>query len=405
MGGDATCAALVAAVAACPLVGNAQEYPGDDPPVHWSAAAPTSFTSVVGGPAVDRGIFVTATRDGGYAAVGFTASSGAGGEDVYVVKADAEGRPEWTRAYGGAGTDNGWSVLEDGGNFVIAGFTDSFGAGDFDCYLTSVDSAGVQLWSTSIGGPGKDRCWGLLRSRDGGYVLVGETASTGAGSDDCYLIKTDPSGSVVWERAYGGTEGDRCFSVAEAEDGGFVLAGQTYSQGAGDRDAYVVRTDESGGYVWARAFGGPASDVGHSVTRTRDGTFLVTGYTRSQPSPGDDPYLLELDASGELMWERVLPLEGGNRTLSGEQAEDGGFILGGYSESIVDGSRAALLVRTDRAGGLRWSRLLLPTTSGSTVGYTARATVDGGAILVGHTTEGSAGDLDLLLLKTDEHGR
>jgi hypothetical protein len=296
-------------------------------------------------------------------------------------------------------------VREHAGRLVVAGFTDSFGAGGFDCYLVATNLEGEMLWSKTFGGEGEDYCWGLVPADDGGYVLVGETTSFGSGAEDCYLVKTDASGNEVWSATFGGQEGDRCFSIAPAEDGGFLLAGQTYSEGAGDRDAYLVSTDASGQQRWSRTFGGSVSDVAHSVTRTAEGDFIVTGYTTSLASDQDDPYLIRIDAEGELRWTRVIPMEGVNHTLTGEQATDGGFVLGGFSELSSTGARGALLVKTDAEGNLEWFRDILLTTAGRSVGYTVRATFDGGSILTGHTTEGSAGDLDLLLVKSDQHGQ
>ena len=349
-------------------------------------------------------MFVDPTSDGGYISVGVTESFGEGGEDVYLVRTDAAGNILWTRSLGGSGDDNGWSVHESDGLFFIAGFTDSYGAGDFDCYLIGTDSDGKVEWSRTFGGEGKDRCWGIRPTADGGYVLVGETTSFGSGAEDCYLIRTDASGHEVWSRTFGGEKGDRCFAVAQAGDGGFLLAGQTYSEGAGDRDAYVIKTDELGRQEWSRTFGGAESDVAHSVSKNAEGDFIVTGYSASLATLGDDPYVIRIDVEGEVRWTSVFAMEGVNRTLTGEQTTDGGFIMGGFSENRSSGVRSALLVKADADGELEWSRDVLPTATGRTVGYTVRATRDGGAILTGHTTEGSTGDLDLFLIKTNQLG-
>ncbi len=365
----------------------------------------TSFERVIGGLDRDRGVFVSPTSDGGYVAVGLTRSFGEGDDDIYLVRIDATGSVLWTQTYGGPETDNGWSVHESAGGLVIAGFTESFGAGGFDCYLIRTDLEGEMQWSKTFGGEDNDRCWALLPTSDGGYVLVGETTSFGSGAEDCYLIKTDASGNEVWSKTFGGEKGDRCFSIAQADDGGFLLAGQTYSEGAGDRDVYLVKTDASGNEVWSKTFGGPASDVGHSVTRTAEGDFVVTGYTTSFAIAEDDPYLIKIDARGQTQWTRVIAMEGVNHTLTGEQAADGGFFLGGFSDFGPNGANAALLVKTDGDGNLEWSRDLFVTTTGQSLGYTVRATSDGGSILTGHTTVGSTGDLDLFMVKVDREGQ
>lgn len=359
----------------------------------------TGFERVFGGSDLDRGVFVSPTRDGGYIAVGFTTSFGSGDEDVYLVRTDSEGELLWSQTYGGSDSDNGWSVHETTDGFVLAGFTRSFGSGGFDLYLIETDKGGELRWSRTYGGEGDDRSWALAATRDGGFVLAGETTSSGSGEEDCLLVKTNASGTELWSRTYGGERGDRCFSIVQADDGGFLLAGQTYSEGAGDRDVYVLKTDPSGVLEWSRTFGGAASDVGHYITRTSDGHFVVTGYTASLASDGDDPYLIKIGARGETQWTRVMNMEGINHTLTGEQARDGGFFLTGFSAYPETGSSAALLVKTDPHGRLEWQRDILSTVRGESFGYTVRATVDGGCVFTGHTTVDAAGSLDLLLAK------
>ena len=143
-----------------------------------------------------------------------------------------------------------------------------------------------------------------------------------------------------------------------------MLAGQTFSEGAGDRDAYVIKTDSAGEFEWSRTFGGPDSDVAHYVTATSDGSFVVTGYTTSFAEMADDPYLIKIDGSGETEWVRVLALEGINHTLTGEQTSDGGLCLVGFSDHAASRARVALLVKTTPSGHLDWSRDILPTDEG-----------------------------------------
>ena len=126
----------------------------------------TSFERVIGGLDRDRGVFVSPTSDGGYVAVGLTRSFGEGDDDIYLVRTDATGSVLWTQTYGGPETDNGWSVHESAGGLVLAGFTESFGTGGFDCYLIRTDLEGEMQWSKTFGGEDNDRCWALLTARE-----------------------------------------------------------------------------------------------------------------------------------------------------------------------------------------------------------------------------------------------
>jgi len=360
-------------------------------------AAP-DFEQTCGGPAFDRGVFVSPTRDGGYIAVGVTGSFGAGNEDVYLVKSGPAGEILWSKTFGGAGNDNGWSVHETTDGFVLAGFTNSSGNGNHDFYLVKTDPEGELAWSRTFGGEDRDRCWSLALTADGGYVLAGETRSFGEGEEDFYLVKTDAGGEVQWTRSYGGKKSDRCFAVVQAADGGYVLAGQTYSEGAGDRDAYILKTSPAGELEWSQTFGGEASDVAHSVVATTDGDFLVTGYTTSFATAGDDPYLVRIDAQGETRWTRVLPIEETTHTLTGDQSVDGGFYLVGFTESRDSRAKSAALVKTDAEGQLVWHRNFAHVSRGETFGYTVRATADGGCVFTGHATADAPRDFDLLLV-------
>lgn len=362
----------------------------------------TSFERIVGGPAYERGVLVTPTRDGGYAAVGVTESFGKGGEDVYLVRTDASGKVLWTKTYGGTDHDNGWSILEVSTGFVIAGFTKSSGSGGFDFYLVKTDAQGEVVWTRTYGGKGDDRCWALARAKDGGFVLAGETNSKGAGERDCLLVKTDAEGKEVWSRTFGGEKDDRCFALALTDDGGYVLCGQTFSEGAGNRDAYVIRTDGSGKLEWSKTFGGPSSDVGHSVCRTKDGSFLVTGYTASFAKDGEDPYLVKIAADGSTKWTRVLSMPGTCRTITGTQATDGGFFCVGFAARRGTGRGAALLVKTDAKGNLTKKRTFFGEHRGESMGYTVLATKDGGCVFTGHVIRD--GNADLFIVKADKEG-
>jgi len=372
------------------------------PPVMAQEAA--GFQRVVGGPELDRGVFVSPTRDGGYIVAGVTKNTAAGDEDVYLVKFDSAGDTIWTRTYGGEEQDNGWSVHEIDSGYAVAGYTKSFGAGGFDFYLVVTDAVGELRWSKTYGGEADDRCWGLLPTPDGGYALVGETFSSGAGAEDFLLVKTDAAGKEEWSRTYGGEAGDRAFSIAATDDGGFLLVGQTYSKGAGERDAWVIKTDASGNEEWSKVFGGAQRDVAHSVARMNDGQFLITGYTASFAETGYDPWIIKIDAQGNVPWTRVLPIGGVSRAITGVQGTGGLCFFVGFTHNPEDGSSAALLIRTNRNGLLQMSREFFRTAAGQSFGYTVSATPGGGCVFTGHTTEGSAGDLDLFIVKVDAAG-
>ena len=155
------------------------------------------WTRTYGGGDSDRGYFVYETQDMGYIITGETSTYGAGGSDVYLIKTDASGDTIWTHTYGGSDSEAGLSVqkIQDDG-YIIVGRSNSFGAGELDVYLIKTDSVGDTLWTRTYGGATYDWGYSVQQTQDGGFILAGHTQSFGAGSDDVYLIKTDQNGMV-----------------------------------------------------------------------------------------------------------------------------------------------------------------------------------------------------------------
>jgi cysteine-rich repeat protein len=139
-----------------------------------------------------------------------------------------------------------------------------------------------------------------VQTSDGGYILAGATDGLGAGGSDAWLVKTDSSGNIQWQKAYGGSADDIALSVIETAAGGFVFTGQTESFGRGDTDVWVVKTDASGNIVWEHAYGGANKDEAHEVIELASGDLVVAGQTSSFGAGLSDLYVLRLNALGQL---------------------------------------------------------------------------------------------------------
>ena len=255
------------------------------------------------------GYSVQQTTDGGFIIAGSTRSFGVGtpdGDNVYLIKTNASGDTLWTRNYGGTGIDWGNAVRQttDGG-YIIAGYTESFGAGIGDVCLIRTNAAGDTLWTRTYGGIYDDWGYSVQQTTDGGYIITGGTASFGAGDEDVYLIKTNALGDTLWTRTYGGTDIERGYSVQQTTDGGYIFAGLTYSFGAGGADVYVIATDAQGDTLWTRTYGGTGDDEGYSVQQTTDGGYIITGWTASFGAGGNNVYLIKTDAQGDTLWTRT----------------------------------------------------------------------------------------------------
>jgi hypothetical protein len=200
-----------------------------------------------GGSGEDWCSSVKQTSDGGYIITGHTDTTSRSGPGVWLIKTDTSGNEVWDKTFGGMGWGIGRSVLQtpDGG-YIIAGETDAYGAGAEDVWLIKTDSLGNKVWDKTYGGIGNDMGYSVQRTSDGGYIIAGWTENYGAGYVDIWLIKTDASGNPAWDKTYGGSAWDEGYSVQQTSDGGYVIAGVTQSFGAGRHDVWLIKTDAEG---------------------------------------------------------------------------------------------------------------------------------------------------------------
>lgn len=210
------------------------------------------------------------------------------------------------KSYGNTGFDFGRDVKQyvDTG-YISTGSSSSFGTATADAFLLKVDSMGNFQWSYNYGGP--DTEWGesVIVTMDNEFALSGYTNSWGNGGFDFYLVRTDSLGNPLWEKTYGGSDWDRSYDLAQLPDSGFILVGETYSYGAGGRDAWLVRTDKNGDTLWTKTFGGNEDDYLNAVYVDGD-SIVVVGGTESFGSGMSDGLIIKMDFNGDIGWSKVL---------------------------------------------------------------------------------------------------
>lgn len=189
------------------------------------------------------------TAEGGYIIAGAKCdySSQWGDLNTYIFETDPYGRFIRDTTFGGDAEDvaRGVVALPDG-NYLLAGWTESYGHGSKDVHLIWVDSACTMLDEMFLGAAADDAAFAITQTSDGNFVIAGSTASFGAGSSDIYLIKINSSGVIIWEKTIGGSYSDVAYDVQEAPDGGLFIVGSTSSYGAGNSDFYIIKTDANG---------------------------------------------------------------------------------------------------------------------------------------------------------------
>ncbi|MDY6864891.1 MAG: hypothetical protein SVY15_02820 [Halobacteriota archaeon] len=278
--------------------------------------------------------------------------------------------------------------------------------------LAGVTSAGLPMeeWNRTFGGPdNNDEAYFVQETSDGGYILAGNTGSYGAGEKDAWLIKTDSEGFEVWNRTFGGNGSDTVGSVHETANGGFILAGFTSPKGSEWSDAWLIKTDSEGFEEWNRTYEGGEGSMAYSVQETKDGGYIVlSSSTSTELLEGGilsrfDAWLIKTDSEGFEEWNRTFGGRGIDIFVSFQETADGGYILAGYTEEdyetlIFD----AWLIKTDSNGVEEWNR----TFGGGGIDTfgSVHETADGGYILGGFTSPKGSESSDAWLVKTDSKG-
>ncbi|MHC4281736.1 MAG: hypothetical protein ACYSWZ_01995 [Planctomycetota bacterium] len=241
------------------------------------------------------------------------------------------------------------------------------------------------LWQTTFGGSDWDFGESVCQTSDGGYITVGHTYSSDSFDYDIYLVKSEPNGNIQWQNTFGGDDWDQAYSVQQTLDGGYIIAGFTYSVGSGESDMYLLKVDSGGGKDWDKYFGGAYWDEGYSVRQTSDEGYIIVGLTFSSGAGEYDVYLIKTHSNGNKQYEQTFGGTGDDNAWSVCQTTDGGYMIAGYTESFGAGGRDVYLIKTDSATELDWQTTF--DRSNDDLGYFVQQTQDGGYIIAGYTSD------------------
>lgn len=279
----------------------------------------------------DAGITVRQTSDGGYMIAGVKSAFLLGGMHIYTLKLRRDGRKEWDKFFGAGREDSPATMVQarDGG-YVIAGSTSSFGAGGKDILVIKIDRKGRKEWSRTFGGEKDEVANSILQTGDNGFVVVGYTDSFGAGGKDALMIKMNANGAKQWSRIFGNYLDEVAMSVYSEEDGSFLLAGfkQTLRP---YKDAFVIKVDPLGRKLWQKAYGGPYDDMVYSAVKTEDGGYLLAGQTFLSPYGHGDVYMIKITQNGAKEWEKTIVDDLANGATAVARTRDGGYVLAGFT--------------------------------------------------------------------------
>jgi hypothetical protein len=408
------------------------------------AIAVLEWQKYLGGTGDEMANSIEQTWDGGYIVAGSTNSNNGdvignhGGYDAWVIKFDKNGDIRWQKCLGGSGNDFFNSIKEDRTDgYIAAGRSNSNnsdvignheGVG-FDFWVVKLNDTGAIQWQRCLGGSNDDQAFDIEPLEDGGYIVVGYTASndgdvTGQHSGNCpflpctdvWVVKLSNKGDIQWQKCLGGSSWDAANSIRLADDGGFVVAGWTWSSDGnvsgyqGNGDIWVLKLDDVGDIKWQKCLGGSSSDIANYAQQTNDGGYAVVGYTASRDgnvssnNDGRDVWLVKLNDTGSIQWQKCIGGMGEDYAYGANQTIDGGFIITGSTDSFNNGNQI-YLIKVNYIGGKQWEETFGGSGPGSDSGYSVEQTSDGGYILAGVTYSfGNSSQLYMVkLFSTENH--
>ena len=342
--------------------------------------------NMFGGTATELAYSSAKTADGGHIAAGSTTSSNGdvtghqGNQDFWVTKFDKKGNLQWQKTFGGSGDDQARSIITtlDGG-YAITGNTSSndgnisLNQGDFDYWVVKIDASGNLQWQKTYGGSGNDMAYSMIQSPDGTYAVTGQSSSNNGnvtgnlGGHDFWIVKLDNTGNILWEKSVGTSSTESSLSIINSSTNGFIVSGYTYPPN-GFPDFFIAKLSSSGAVEWQRTYGGSNTEICTQIISSSDGGYLATGYTDSNDGNitsnhgSYDFWLLKIDESGNIQWQKTYGGTGDDRAYSVIQTSDGGYAIGGSSTSN-DGdvvSNHSLMdfwiVKVNNTGVIQWNK-------------------------------------------------
>ena len=279
---------------------------------------------------------------------------------------------EWQKTIGGSDADTPFSVQQtsDGG-YILGGGSSSNISGDKtdtirglqDYWVVKLDATRAIEWQKTLGGTEDDVLLVIQQTNDGGYILggwsesniAGEKTENSLGGKDYWVVKLNASGAIQWQNTIGGSLDDRLRSIQQTEDGGYIIGGRSNSNISGDKtensrgdaDYWVVKLNSLGGIQWQKTLGGNAIDHLRTLQQTSDGGYILGGRSNSNISSektensqgGLDYWVVKLDNSGAIQWQNTIGGSQNEHLRTIQQTSDGGYILGGFSLSNISGDK------------------------------------------------------------------
>jgi len=364
------------------------------PHLTLAQAPDTLWTKTFGGAYPDGGSSVQQTADGGYIICGHKGIIQFEDYDVWLIKTNAYGDTLWTKTFGGAYEEFGYSVQQtsDSG-YIICGSKAYAPYGRRDVWLIKTNASGNTLWTKTFGGVYGETGNDVEQTTDGGYIVCGSNSS------GVWLIKTDAYGDTLWTKTIIGNEaGAWGQSVQQTTDGGYIIAGNLDYYNGVYWDIWLIKTNSNGDTLWTKIFGEAMRNECNAVQQTSEGGYILIGNTDRLGGGYNNIWLIKTNAYGDTLWTKTF---GGSYTEYGKdvlQTAEGGYILCGATKSYGAGNYDVWLIKTNAFGNVVWTKTF--GGNSSDYGRSVKLTTDGGYVICGRTASFGAGHNDVWLIKT-----
>ena len=420
--------------------------------IFLNAQPEIDWQKCLGGSGIDYPNTIIQTIDGGYIFSGTTTSvdgdvtGNNGDRDTWVVKLSTSGDIEWQKCLGGSQSDNPLGVGRSGlliqtndNGYLVVGATQSNDGdvsgnhGARDGWVVKLSTSGNIEWQKCLGGSSSEDISSVIQTSNGDYVLVGGTNSNDGdvsglnGTNDAWILKLSPNGTILWQNCLGGSAGDGASSVIETQSGGYFVSGWSHSndgdvlENKGSSDGWVVKLSNNGTIEWQKTFGGSGTDRLNAAKQTSNGNYITIGYSNS--NNGDvlgnhgsyDIWALELTDSGAIVWQKcfggsswdygysIIQITDGSYVLTSTVNSDDGDITGHHGNSGNNSGNDVWAANLSTNGDIVWQKCL--GGSNSDWAYSVSETPDGGLILANDTgsndgdVSGNQGGADAWIVK------
>lgn len=310
--------------------------------------------------------FVEPTKDSGYIAVGWSDN------DIFLLKTDAMGNLQWVKQYGEPGMDDQPFCVRQTSDegYIIAASTKSYGPADYNMYIIKTNTLGDTSWTRVIGTDSIDKAKAIVETPDSGFLVGGTTWGFGQGEGDAVILKLNKNGDITWVKNYGGRWDEVFNSIEKTKDGGYIIGGETESWLGGvvtpidshpvfnRQDMYVIRLNSNYDTLWTRTFGAGNTDTFayetiFSIQEASDGNFFIAGKSGAFGTGlggSKSGYFLKINSSGDTIWTRIADGSSFESINSLAIAPDNTPMMVGFTRSFGAGLNDMYILKTDVNG-------------------------------------------------------